>query len=79
MLLSQLLLQAFQVFDEDSNGKIDAGELYRVLTNLCGTDRSQQPTMEECCRMIRSVDSDGDGFVDFEEFERMMRLQLPVA
>ena len=73
----QLLHEAFRVFDEDANGYISAEELYRVLGSLSGG--AQQPTMEECKNMICSVDADGDGLVDFEEFQKMMRPQLPVS
>jgi calcium-binding protein CML len=73
----ELLHEAFRVFDEDANGYISAEELYRVLTSLSGG--SHQPTMEECKNMICSVDADGDGLVDFGEFEKMMMVQLPVS
>ncbi|KAH7366385.1 hypothetical protein KP509_18G076000 [Ceratopteris richardii] len=61
------LREAFRVFDTNSDGKISVEDLYRVLTCLGDTY-----SMEECERMIQSNDSDGDGFVDFEEFSAMM-------
>ncbi|KAJ7519498.1 hypothetical protein O6H91_20G041600 [Diphasiastrum complanatum] len=62
------LKDVFCVFDADKNGYISAEELHNVLLNLgdCGL------TIEDCRRMIRIVDSDGDGFVNFEEFKKMM-------
>ncbi|BBN11889.1 calcium-binding protein CML [Marchantia polymorpha subsp. ruderalis] len=65
---SEELRAAFHVFDIDKNNQISADELHQVLKRL----GEQSLTMEECCRMINSVDSDGDGFVNFEEFEKMM-------
>ncbi|KAL3688838.1 hypothetical protein R1sor_015147 [Riccia sorocarpa] len=62
------LRAAFLVFDIDRNNQISADELHQVLKRL----GEQSLTMEECCRMISSVDSDGDGYVNFEEFEKMM-------
>ncbi|KAL2611859.1 hypothetical protein R1flu_023551 [Riccia fluitans] len=62
------LRAAFLVFDIDGNNQISAEELQEVLRRL----GEQNLTIEECCRMISSVDSDGDGYVNFEEFERMM-------
>lgn len=62
------LMDAFLVFDTDKNGLISAKELQRVLTNL-GCDNC---SLEECKRMIKGVDKNGDGFVDFEEFRSMM-------
>ncbi|KAG6545614.1 hypothetical protein Mapa_012968 [Marchantia paleacea] len=65
---SKELKAAFNVFDIDKNNFISAEELHQVLKGL-----GEKSTMEDCSRMIRGVDSDGDGQVNFEEFERMMR------
>ncbi|EFJ36098.1 hypothetical protein SELMODRAFT_69135, partial [Selaginella moellendorffii] len=62
------LKAAFYVFDLDRNGFISADELHRVLVGLGEVNL----TMEDCGRMIRGVDSNGDGRVDFEEFKLMM-------
>ena len=62
------LRDAFLVFDADRDGKISAEELRRVLVRL-GCDKC---SVGECRRMIKGVDKDGDGFVDFEEFRLMM-------
>lgn len=62
------LMDAFLIFDADKNGLISAMELRRVLINL-GCDKC---TLEDCRRMIKGVDKDGDGFVDFEEFRSML-------
>ncbi|KAJ7962228.1 putative EF hand calcium-binding family protein [Quillaja saponaria] len=62
------LKDAFMIFDTDKNGLISDKELQRVLINL-GYDKCR---LEECKRMIKGVDKNGDGFVDFEEFQSMM-------
>ncbi|KAL7139496.1 hypothetical protein ABFS83_09G055700 [Erythranthe nasuta] len=61
------LREAFQLYDQDHNGKISAAELHLILTRL-GEHCSEQ----DCAGMIRTVDSDGDGFVSFDEFRKMM-------
>ncbi|POO03891.1 Parvalbumin [Trema orientale] len=66
---SELLRQAFKIFDENGNGFIEAVELKRVLECLgldCGWD------MDEIEKMLRVVDLNLDGKVDFGEFELMM-------
>ena len=66
---SELLRQAFNIFDENGNGFIEAVELKRVLECLgldCGWD------MDEIEKMLRVVDLNLDGKVDFGEFELMM-------
>lgn len=64
------LREAFDVFDADHDGKITAEELHAVLGAL-GDDRC---TFADCRRMIAGVDNNGDGFVCFEDFTRMMDL-----
>ncbi|KAL5546469.1 hypothetical protein UlMin_006156 [Ulmus minor] len=65
------LRDAFDVFDSDHDGKITAEELHTVFTTI-GDDRC---TLEDCRRMIEGVAKNGDGFVCFEDFSRMMELQ----
>ncbi|CAL4904322.1 unnamed protein product [Urochloa decumbens] len=62
------LMETFAVFDADGDGRISAEELMAVLASL-GDDRC---SVEDCRRMIGGVDVDGDGFVCFNEFSRMM-------
>jgi len=65
----ELLRRAFMVFDEDGDGFIDAKEIKRVLVCL-GLDNGWD--MSEIEKMIRVVDLNLDGKVDFHEFELMM-------
>ncbi|CAO2834562.1 unnamed protein product [Amaranthus hypochondriacus] len=64
---SQELRDAFQMYDQDNNGLISAAELHLVLTRL-----GERCSVQDCEKMIQSVDSDGDGNVNFEEFRKMM-------
>lgn len=64
------LRDAFEFFDTDHDGKITADELFAVFKSI-GDGRC---TLEECRSMISSVDKNGDGFVCFEDFSRMMQL-----
>ncbi|KAA0058132.1 putative calcium-binding protein CML27 [Cucumis melo var. makuwa] len=61
------LRDAFDLYDQDRNGLISQSELHLVLNRL-GISCSK----EDCQKMINSVDSDGDGNVNFEEFRKMM-------
>lgn len=61
------LRDAFGMYDQDKNGLISASELHLVLSRL-----GERCSVEDCSRMIQSVDSDGDGNVNFDEFRKMM-------
>ncbi|XP_047151998.1 probable calcium-binding protein CML23 [Vigna umbellata] len=67
--IDDYLMDAFLVFDTDKNGLISAKELHRVLFNL----GSENCSLKDCKRMIKGVDKNGDGFVEFQEFRCMMR------
>ncbi|PWA38721.1 Calcium-binding EF-hand [Artemisia annua] len=60
---------AFDFFDSDGDGLITADELFQVFKVINGDDGC---TLEECKRMIANVDLNGDGFVCFQDFARMM-------
>ncbi|XP_059461876.1 probable calcium-binding protein CML43 [Corylus avellana] len=65
----ELLHEAFKIFDEDGDGYIEAVELKRVLDCL-GLDGGWE--MGEIEKMVRVVDLNFDGKVDFGEFQLMM-------
>ncbi|MBA0650779.1 hypothetical protein Goklo_018161 [Gossypium klotzschianum] len=54
------------------NQVITAEELMAFFKDKIGDERC---TLEDCRRMIASVDKNEDGFVCFEDFSRMMELQ----
>ncbi|XP_020595000.1 calmodulin-like protein 3 [Phalaenopsis equestris] len=62
--------EAFNVFDQNGDGFISVEELRSVLSSL---GLKQGRTVEACRQMIRNVDADGDGMVNFKEFKQMMR------
>merc|ERR1712118_367230 len=67
-----VLWSAFKVFDRDGNGKISKAELRQILQSdeavagVVGKDNSIDDIMKE-------VDRNNDGEIDFDEFMIMMR------
>ena len=62
--------QAFNTFDKDGSGTIDANELKATLEAL-----GQNPTAEEIFLMISEVDEDNSGEIEFAEFLRCIQNQ----
>lgn len=65
--------QAFDVFDENKDGFIDAKELQRVLRVLGLKEAGE---LENCHKMIRVFDTNQDGRIDFIEFVKIMENRL---
>ncbi|KAI3799136.1 hypothetical protein L1987_34426 [Smallanthus sonchifolius] len=61
--------EAFDVFDENKDGFIDAGELQRVISVLGLKGRTE---LEDCRKMIGAFDENADGRLDFHEFVKLM-------
>ncbi|MBA0710259.1 hypothetical protein Golax_025246, partial [Gossypium laxum] len=66
----EILKEAFDVFDRDKDGLITVEELGSVL---CSLGLKEGDKIEDCKAMIRKVDIDGDGMVNFDEFKTMMK------
>jgi calmodulin len=61
------LIEAFKIFDKDGSGNISAQELRHVMTTL-----GEKLTEEEADEMIREADTNGDGYIDYVEFVKIM-------
>ena len=61
----------FDLFDKDNSGSISTKELGTVMRNL-----GQNPSEEELKQMIREVDLNGNGTIDFKEFMCLMVKQM---
>ncbi|XP_047213497.1 calcium-binding protein 5-like [Girardinichthys multiradiatus] len=62
------LRDAFREFDIDGDGAITSEELRFAMIKLLG----EQTSKKEIDEVVKDVDNNGDGKVDFEEFVKMM-------
>lgn len=69
----QEIQEAFVVFDQNRDGEITKEELGAVLYAL-----GQRPTVTEVQALIRSVDLDKSGTIDFDEFVKIFSSKLTV-
>jgi len=61
------IIQAFRVFDKDGNGTISSNELRHIMSTL-----GEKLSDDEIEQMIQEADIDGDGYINYEEFVRLM-------
>lgn len=66
LLNEKNLKAAFQLFDKDNGGSIDAAEVAAIL----GNNMSKEEHVWK--EVIKEVDLNGDGQIDFSEFKTMM-------
>merc|ERR1719199_1780704 len=67
----QEIREAFDLFDTDGSGAIDAKEL-KVAMRALGFE----PKKDEIRKMISDIDKDGDGTIDYDEFMMMMTAKM---
>ncbi|XP_010269961.1 PREDICTED: caltractin-like [Nelumbo nucifera] len=67
----QEIKEAFELFDTDGSGTIDAKELNVAMRAL-----GFEMTEEQIEQMIADVDKDGSGAIDFDEFVHMMTAKI---
>eukprot|EP01010_Urceolus_cornutus_P001111 NODE_1626_length_820_cov_248.600519_g1264_i0.p1 GENE.NODE_1626_length_820_cov_248.600519_g1264_i0~~NODE_1626_length_820_cov_248.600519_g1264_i0.p1 ORF type:complete len:178 (-),score=75.94 NODE_1626_length_820_cov_248.600519_g1264_i0:286-759(-) len=63
--------EAFAMFDRDGDGTVTTKELGMVFRSL-----GQNPTEKELMDMIKEVDKDGSGEIEFEEFAQLMSQRM---
>lgn len=69
-LQRDVCFSAFAVFDVDGDGRITLDELKQILENGAVEHVLEGAKSED---LLREVDANGDGSIDFEEFMEMMR------
>ena len=61
------LKAAFSVFDTSGDGYISAEEMRRIMINV-----GEPVTLDDVEQVIRKVDIDGDGVINYEEFTKVI-------
>ena len=73
LLGEDILRYAFHYFDKDKSGNITAEELKLAFFGDRGSSKDDQEMIEN---MMKEVDEDGNGEIDFNEFVKIMRSLL---
>jgi len=69
-LKEETVWAAFRVFDRDGDGKITQAELKQVLS---AGNMDEVATATQITELMKDVDQNGDGEIDFKEFMEMMK------
>ncbi|CCD26709.1 Mlc1p NDAI_0I01400 [Naumovozyma dairenensis CBS 421] len=56
-------IKAFQVFDKENTGKVSVGDIRYMLTGL-----GEKLTDEEVDELLKGIEIDGDGQIDYRKF-----------
>ncbi|CAK9234678.1 unnamed protein product [Sphagnum troendelagicum] len=67
----QEIREAFDLFDTDRSGSIDANEL-KVAMRALGFESKK----EDIKKMLDKIDEDGSGVIEFDEFVKMMTAKM---
>lgn len=67
----QEIKEAFDLFDTDGSGRIDAKEL-KVAMRALGFE----PKKEEIKKIIQEIDKDGSGQIEFQDFLEVMSFKI---
>ncbi|KAK6470666.1 calcineurin B homologous protein 2 isoform X1 [Huso huso] len=63
---------AFQLYDQDKDGKISKSELLQVLRMMVGVQVTEEQLESITDRTIQEADLDGDDAISFEEFKKSL-------
>eukprot|EP00105_Crassostrea_gigas_P000871 XP_011412831.1 PREDICTED: calmodulin-A-like [Crassostrea gigas] len=65
--IKQEFREAFELFDKDGSGYINSRELLTVMRAF-----KQDPTKAEVQHLMQELDTNGNGKIEYEEFEKYM-------
>lgn len=63
---------AFQLYDQDRDGKISQQEMLQVLRLMVGVQVTEEQLESIADRTVQEADEDGDGAVSFQEFTKCL-------
>lgn len=72
-MLNHVAKQIFEAIDTDGSGRISEDELHTILQSMAEDFGFERPTVDETERILELVDVDRSGFIDIEEFRRLLK------
>ena len=72
-------IEAFKIFDKNSDDLISIDELREVMTILGQYVWNETPSDEEIVQMIKDADEDFDGYLNFSEFLKKIQMAMSIT
>lgn len=67
-LFKHVAKQTFDSVDSDGSGKISEDELHIILCSIAKDIDYDIPTLDETSSILKAIDKDKSGLLDYEEF-----------
>ena len=77
--LTEISKAAFNKFDADKSGEIDANELEAIMKDMSKDLKIDPPSKDEVKQFLDMLDTDKSGKIDLKEFTQFIKLILQAA
>jgi Ca2+-binding EF-hand superfamily protein len=71
--LNEITKTSFDIVDIDKSGTIDEFELEKILAQISSDMGADPPTREDVKDVLKYLDTDKSGKIDFEEFKVLIK------
>ncbi len=72
-LLKEITQIAFDSVDSDENQRIDVKELEKIISQISSDMGAEPPTKEDIKEILKNLDENGSGHIEFEEFKKLIK------
>ena len=71
-ILNEITDMAFKSVDKDGDKHIDAKELEKIIAQISNDMGAEPPTKEDIKEILKQLDEDGSGKIEFNEFKNLV-------
>lgn len=77
-LFDKIAQQTFDAVDTDGSGLVSEDELFIILSSIANDLGYEKPTEEDTKNILKEIDVDKSGAIDFNEFKDLFRRILNI-
>ena len=75
-IIEEVAKKAFNAFDKDRSGVIDASELEEIMIQIAIDMGAEPPSKKDIRELMEDIDVDKSGQIEYAEFKDLIRLFL---